>query len=152
MNDIFVSYRRDDSATIVDRIIGRLKSRFGKKAIFRDIDSIELGADFPSVIDRALNECKVFLAIVGEDWLESTADGRRRLDDPEDYVRFEIATALRRDELMVIPVRVKNAELPDAMDLPDDLQLLVTRTQRACEMTQTSKRTLLVCVTRSTSA
>jgi hypothetical protein len=69
----------------------------------------------------------VLIAVIGEDWLSSSdQEGQRRLDNPEDFVRIEIATALKRD-IRVIPVLVDGTSMPRATDLPDDLKTLVRR-------------------------
>jgi hypothetical protein len=72
-------------------------------------------------------ECEVLIAVIGAHWLTSTdGQGGRRLDNPEDFVRVEIATALRRN-IRVIPVLVDGALMPQSANLPDDLKPLVRR-------------------------
>jgi hypothetical protein len=92
-----------------------------------DIDGIPIGDDFVRVIEQRVGECDVLIAVIGTHWLNSTdqQDGRR-LDNPEDFVRMEIATALQRD-IRVIPVLVDGAMMPRSTDLPDDLKTLVRR-------------------------
>jgi hypothetical protein len=92
-----------------------------------DVNAIQPGRDFRKAIDDCIHECSVLLAIVGREWLESKdALGRRRLDDETDFVRLEIASALRRD-IPVIPVLVRGAKMPRAEQLPADLQELAYR-------------------------
>ena len=92
-----------------------------------DVTDIDPGRDFRLEIERAVGTCEVLLAVIGRDWLRTqTASGRRRLDDPEDYVRLEIAAALRRN-IPVIPVLVEGAGMPGAADLPEDLRPLANR-------------------------
>ena len=67
-----ISYRRDDSLDITGRIFDRLAGHFGREAVFRDIDSIPLGADFRCHIDRVLDESDIILAIVGPRWIGLT--------------------------------------------------------------------------------
>jgi hypothetical protein len=89
-----------------------------------DLDSIEPGTDFAEAIESAVRTCAVLLALVGPGWLTATDDhGRRRLDEPGDYVRFEIRTALEQG-VRVIPVLVDGAVLPRQQQLPTDLQKL----------------------------
>jgi TIR domain len=91
---VFVSYRREDTRHVAGRLADRLVERF---QVFMDMDTIEPGTDFTDVIRRAVNDCDVFLSIIGTQW--TTADdenGRRRLDDPNDWVVAETATALQR--------------------------------------------------------
>ena len=98
-----------------------------------DVNAIQPGRDFRKAIDDCIHECSVLLAIVGREWLESKdALGRRRLDDETDFVRLEIASALRRD-IPVIPVLVRGAKMPRAEQLPADLQELAYR--NAVELT-----------------
>ncbi len=98
-----------------------------------DVNAIQPGRDFRKAIDDSILECSVLLAIVGREWLESKdALGRRRLDDETDFVRLEIASALRRD-IPVVPVLVRGARMPRAEQLPADLQELAYR--NAVELT-----------------
>ena len=75
-----------------------------------DIDNIEPEEDFAEVLERALDSADVLLAMIGPQWSSITdAQGNRRLDDPNDFVRLEIATALR-GEIRVVPVLVRRCE------------------------------------------
>jgi hypothetical protein len=121
---IFISYRRDDSAAIALGIGQYLAKEFGRRNVFIDVD-INAGAKFPVVLERRLTECKVLLAVIGPNWLDVRNDaGKRRLDDPNDWVRLEIARALKRD-ITVIPVLIGGAELPKKADLSEDIQGLL---------------------------
>ena len=127
LGNIFISYRRSDSADIVGRIYDRLINRFGKELIFKDVDSIPLGIDFKEYLDQKVGECDVLLAIIGDHWLDaSDANGKYRLDDPTDFVRIEIQSALQRG-IPVIPLLVRGAQMPDGTRLPSGLQKLVYR-------------------------
>lgn len=124
---IFVSYRRSDSADIAGRIYDRLIGKFGKSPIFKDVDSIPLGLDFKEYLDTKVGECDVLLAIIGNEWLTaSDSNGKRRLDDPTDFVRIEIESALDR-KIPVIPLLVRDARMPREEDLPPSLRKLVYR-------------------------
>jgi TIR domain len=104
-----------------------LKARFGEDRVFIDLAGIEPGRDFRSIIDEHVGSCDVLLALIGRNWLHAAdKDGRRRLDTPEDFVRLEIAAALRRD-IAVIPVLVQGAAMPSKEELPPDLQALTWR-------------------------
>jgi len=121
MSRIFISYRRDDSAGYAGRLYDRLFSYFGSEEIFIDVGSIEPGQNFVTTIEAALGSCKVLLAVVGKDWLKVTdTTGRRKLDDPDDFVRLEIATALDRN-IRIIPILVGGATMPSAHELPPKL-------------------------------
>ena len=127
---IFISYRRDDAAGHAGRLADNLIERFGKNRIFRDIDNIEPGEDFVTKIENAVGSCDILLAVIGRTWLAPNGSGR--LDNPNDFVRLEIATALRRN-IRVIPVLVQRANMPKPEDLPDDLDSLTRR--NAVELT-----------------
>jgi hypothetical protein len=128
---VFISYRRSDQAAMAGRLYDRLTSRFGPDQVFMDVDSIDLGLDFVQILNRSLNHCKVLIAIIGKDWLTAEGeDGCRRLDNPGDFVRMEIATALSRD-IRVIPILVDGTPMPPADDLPDSLKSLAHRNGRS---------------------
>jgi class 3 adenylate cyclase len=118
---LFVSYRRDDTSGHAGRLYDRLVERFGADRLFIDIDTIRPGADFAQVIDEALERCDVLLALVGRNWLKA-ADRRRRrrLDNPDDFVRLEIEAALRRG-IPILPVLLQGAEMPSREELPPSL-------------------------------
>lgn len=121
---VFVSYRRDDSRLWTERLCDRLLPHFGSDALFKDVDSIPLGADFRSKLSAALATCDVLLAIIGDTWLTITdSSGGRRIDDENDFVRIEIETALQRS-LLVIPVLVNGAKMPAPEALPRSVQPL----------------------------
>lgn len=124
---IFISYRRDDSRGDAGRLTDDLKKFFGSNRTFRDIETIEPGVDFVEALNRAVSQCPVLLAIIGPNWLSAKdSEGRRRLDDVNDFIRLEIGTALRRN-IRVIPVLVGGAAMPKAEELPADLQTLARR-------------------------
>jgi len=123
---IFVCYRRDDSSGHAGRLFDKLVDQFGEDRIFMDIDTIEPGEDFVTVIENAVGSCEILIAIIGRDWLSSAGKTSRLLDNPNDFVRVEIAAALKRD-IRVIPVLVQRATMPKPQDLPDDLARLSRR-------------------------
>jgi len=127
MPNIFISYRREDSLGHTGRLFDRLGKHFGKTHVFMDIAGIEPGLDFVEAIDKAVSSCDVFIVVIGKQWLNVTdADGRRRLDNPEDFIRLELGTALRRN-IRVIPVLVQGATAPSSENLPEDLRMLSRR-------------------------
>jgi hypothetical protein len=130
---IFINYRRNDSEGEAGRLFDELTLQFSGNQVFMDVAAIEPGRDFRKAIDQSISSCSVLLAVIGPEWLESRdADGRRRLDDPNDFVRIELASALHRD-IPVIPVLVRSAKMPHADQLPDDLRDLAFR--NAVELT-----------------
>jgi tetratricopeptide (TPR) repeat protein len=125
---IFISYRREDSSGHVLALLPALRRHFGDR-IFKDTDNIPPGEDFVKFIKRELQSCSVLLAIIGKDWL-TVRDPRlrtRRLDNPDDFLRVELATALGTDRIRVIPVLIERATMPAAMDLPEDIAALAQR-------------------------
>jgi formylglycine-generating enzyme required for sulfatase activity len=122
MPKIIISYRRRDSEAITGRIFDRLVARYGRDAIFRDIDNIAPGIDFRSHIADALAHSDILLAIVGPNWAgRSSRAGRARIDDDNDLVRIEVETALRRGT-PVIPVLLGNTRMPSADHIPEGLK------------------------------
>jgi hypothetical protein len=127
MRAIFISYRREDTEGHAGRLFRDLSERFGKDMVFMDVAGVEAGRDFRRVIEQQVASCGVLLAIIGKNWLTVTdEEGRRRLDDPMDFVRFETANALKRD-IPVVPVLVHGARIPRPEQLPDDLKDLAYR-------------------------
>ncbi|MEP7286459.1 MAG: TIR domain-containing protein [Chloroflexota bacterium] len=125
---IFISYRRQDNISMIGRINDQLVATFGEKDVFKDMEDIPAGADFRVVLGKALDSSRIVLAIIGQHWLTMTdAAGLRRLDNPNDFVRIEIETALKHPNLVVIPVLIDNAVMPPANQLPDSLRELAYR-------------------------
>jgi hypothetical protein len=101
-----------------------LRSRFGEKSVFMDLDTLAPGVDFVERIQEAVGSCDVVLVLIGHDWLNMrNPDGVRRIDDPEDFVRLEVAAALER-QATVVPVLVEGAQMPTSQELPDDIRRL----------------------------
>lgn len=123
MSGIFISYRRDDSRGFAGRLADALDVAFGADKVFRDIDDIRPGEDFVGVISGQLAAIDVLLALIGPDWLAAEQDGRRRLDDPADFVRIEIERALATGK-PVWPVLVGGAQMPATEQLPESLRPL----------------------------
>jgi hypothetical protein len=126
MGGIFISYRREDTAGYARSLTDALAARFGQEAIFRDVDTLGPGEDFPDAIAAAVAQCDVLVALIGDKWLTAEKAGKRRLDDPRDFVRLEVAAALDRD-ILVIPVLLEHARMPSAEELPENLVELADR-------------------------
>jgi hypothetical protein len=121
---IFISYRREDTAANALGIGQYLEHEFGRKNVFIDVD-MRAGAKFPTVLEQRLAECKVMLVLIGPGWLTSRDEqGQRRLDNPDDWVRLEIAHSLKRN-ITVIPVRVNRVDLPLKTMLPEEIRGLL---------------------------
>lgn len=121
---VFINYRRDDAAGDAGRLFDVLTARFGKGAVFMDVEAIQPGADFADVIKQAVGSCDVVVTVIGKNWLtQPGAAGRRRLDDRHDLVRLEIQSALE-SKILVVPVLVQGAQMPRADQLPRTLARL----------------------------
>ena len=127
MAKIFISYRREDSQHQADRLYTALKPHVSDPLndIFIDIDNIPFGVNFIDYLNGKVEECDALLALIGGGWLEAKnpQTGIRRLDDPKDFVRIEIAAALSRG-IPVVPVLLDRAPVPTEEDLPYDLKAL----------------------------
>ena len=127
MAGIFINYRRDDSRGLAGRLADNLRRAFGSRAVFMDVDGMKPGLDFVKQLDAQVSQCDVVLAVIGTNWFDARDDkGQRRFDSEHDYVRIELASALKRD-IPVIPVLVDGATLPPEEALPDDLKSLARR-------------------------
>src|SRR5581483_8806870 len=127
MPGIFINYRRDDAPGVAGRLYDHLARKFTGGKLFIDVDAIKPGLDFVKQLDTQVSQCDALLAVIGPHWLAAAdSKGKRRLDDPHDYVRIEIASALKRD-IPVIPVLIDDAEMPAEADLPEDLAPLARR-------------------------
>src|SRR4030095_5715370 len=125
---VFISYRRQETAWPARQLYDGLVAELGANRVFKDVDNIEPGDDFVERIQSAVGSCQVLLALIGPQWLTITdAKGERRLDDPEDFVRLEVETALSRDDVRVIPILVDDAKMPRPQDLPMELAALTRR-------------------------
>ncbi len=127
MAGIFINYRRDDAPGVAGRLFDYLALRFSHRSLFMDVDAMKPGMDFAEQLDAQVSQCRVVLAIIGPHWLDAKDhSGQRRLDSDRDYVRIELASALKR-EIPVIPVLVDGAVMPSEENLSEDLKPLARR-------------------------
>jgi TIR domain/VHL beta domain len=127
MPGIFLNYRRDDAAGAAGRLHDYLARRFPRRDLLMDVDAIEPGFDFVKQLETQVSQCDALLALIGPHWLVAEDEqGRRRLEDEKDYVRIEIASALKRG-IPVIPVLLDGTPMPSQSELPDDLKSLTRR-------------------------
>jgi len=121
---VFLSYRREDAGPYARLLQSQLRERIPDARVFMDLDSIEAGLDFAEVIRAAVDSCTVFVALIGRQWATLVDEqGQRRLDNPDDFVRFEVQTALERG-VRVIPVLVDDAKPLRQQELPPELRKL----------------------------
>jgi ketosteroid isomerase-like protein len=123
---IAISYRREDSLPIAGRLYDRLRAEFGKTEVFMDFDSIPYGMDFRTHIKQTLARADVVVAVIGPSWAGPPSGSTRRIDDPSDFVRLEIAAALERG-IPLIPVLINDTPMPAAEALPKELEALAFR-------------------------
>ena len=124
---VFISYRRADSAGYAGRLMDRLDRELGRDLVSMDVDAIPLGTNFSKVLHEEVAKCSVLVAVIGPNWLDARDErGNRRLDNPNDFVRIEIAAALQRS-IPVIPILLEGARIPKADELPEDLKELALR-------------------------
>lgn len=125
---IFISYRRADSKYTARKIHDWLESEFGDENVFMDERDIPPGPDFRRVLGAEIEAADVMLVVIGKNWLNITDDaGNKRLWDEDDYVRFEVQTALEQRHKLVVPLLVDRATMPKHEELPDVLQDLAYR-------------------------
>ncbi|MDQ2768495.1 MAG: toll/interleukin-1 receptor domain-containing protein [Gemmatimonadota bacterium] len=135
---IFISYRRDDSSGHVVRLYDALSAHFGRKRLFFDIDHIAPGQDFVRVLEDSLNRSSVMIVVMGKRWGGTGKVGSRRIDDPGDFVRLEVASGLKRPELKMIPALISGAKMLGPAALPEELRDLSRR--NAIELSDTRWR------------
>ncbi len=125
MTAIFISYRRQDTRLIAGRIFEKLETALGAGAVFMDIDRIPFGVDFHSFLDEAVARARIVLVLIGHGWAEAKDEaGRRRLDNPDDFVRIEVESALRRN-IPMGAVLIDGAPVPRAEQLPESMRALL---------------------------
>jgi len=123
---IFISYRRADSPGYVRALLSEMRNTFGGKQVFLDMEDIAAGSDFPIIINEAIRNCELLLALIGPNWAElRDENGQRRIENLTDFVRLEINAALER-KIPIIPVLLENAKMPKADELPNELKQLST--------------------------
>jgi len=123
---VFISYRRDDAAGYAGRLEEALERSLGTGSVFRDVLDIAPGADFVQAIRTRLAGAQAVLVLIGPRWAGPGPDGRRRIDDPQDFVRLEVAEALA-SSAQVVPVLLPGATMPAEAELPPPLQPLARR-------------------------
>jgi hypothetical protein len=127
MSTVFISYRRQTAAGEARALFNDFVARLGKGSVFMDVDSISLGRDFRSVLQKTLASCDLMLVMIDKDWATAKDErGRIRLENTGDYVRMEIETALKRD-IAVTPVLIQGAHMPAADELPAEVRDLAYR-------------------------
>ena len=118
---VFISYRRDDSQVESQSIYHDLVREIGEENVFFDVDNIPFGVNFKTYLEEMVSECGLMLAMIGHNWADARdEDGNRRLDDPRDFVRIELESAVAQG-LQIIPVLLRGAKMPASSALPATL-------------------------------
>jgi hypothetical protein len=124
---IFINYRRGDEPGFTQALLGRLEQAFPAERLFIDVDNIPPGEDFVTMLESQVAQCDAMLTVIGNNWLDAADErGGRRLDDPHDFVRIEIESALKQGK-RVIPVLVHQARMPHPEELPEAIRPLSQR-------------------------
>jgi transcriptional regulator with XRE-family HTH domain len=127
---VFINYRGEDSHSYAALLYTHLARRFGHEQVFLDAESIPAGGDVAEELLGRVRSAQVLLTVIGPRWLTATGPtGRRRIDDPADWIRRELADAFAVG-VRVIPVLIDGAELPHETELPADIAALSGRQYR----------------------
>lgn len=128
MTRVFISYRREDTTPGFAALIHSRLTQEANSDVFMDVDNLPFGVDWEEHIRAALRDCDVALVLIGSLWLTVKDDaGRRRLDDPADVLRLEVAEVIARRRVRVIPVVFGQARMPKADELPPDIRALAAK-------------------------
>ncbi|CAD5374890.1 TIR domain-containing protein [Rubrivivax sp. A210] len=122
---IFISYRRDDSAGYARALYDELARHFGADRVFIDVDDIAAGQAFADVIAQAVGQSRVVLVLIGPRWLGERPGQPPRLADAGDFVHREIAGALAQG-LTLVPLLLDGARMPEPALLPPPLRALAS--------------------------
>jgi hypothetical protein len=124
---VFISYRREETAPYAGRLYDAMAARFGERNVFMDV-GLAPGVDFVERITEVVSGCVVLIVVMGPSWATvRDEEDNVRLADPDDFVRLEVETALRRHDVTPIPVLVGGARMPRAEQLPGEQRPLLRR-------------------------
>lgn len=129
MDNLFINYRRDDSAPQAKLIAKALGEVVHSDQIFLDTDSIDIGTEWPNSIQTALEKSNIVLIVIGPNWLKAGINewGQRRIDNENDWVRKEIANSLVDPNKKIIPILVEGATIPPESALPDCIKQITKK-------------------------
>ena len=122
---IFINYRRSDTQGYAGRLADSLGAYFGENRVFRDIEDIEGGSEYAKDIEKQVSGADAVIVLIGSEWLStSDVDGKRRIDNPEDWVAQEIIMAMNHG-IRIFPVLIEGTVLPRQEELPEPLAPLL---------------------------
>jgi hypothetical protein len=124
---VFICYRREETAPYAGRIYDAMVAKFGVENVFMDLD-LDPGVDFVDRITKVVSGCVALIVVIGPRWAQlQNEDGGKRIADPDDFVRLEVETGLKRDDVLLVPALVGGARMPRREELPEELQTLARR-------------------------
>jgi pterin-4a-carbinolamine dehydratase len=116
--DIFISYRRLDSAIFSQWLATQLRAAYGQDSVFIDTENIRDAVAWAQQVESSLKSASLVIVVVGKSWLSISDEfGRRRIDLPDDWVRREIEASLQNGK-RILPLLIEGAELPMREALP----------------------------------
>src|SRR5262249_50440497 len=140
MGGIFVSYRQADAKAWAISLRDDLAEVFGADQVFLDKDTLHAG-NWRDQIHAALERCKVVLIVIGPRWLSIADDQNHpRIHLADDVHHQEVALALSRSDVTVIPVLVDEASMPHPNQMPEDLRKLCDQQARKIGDTQSRRK------------
>lgn len=118
---VFLNYRRSQDQVRATKLCGELQ-RALRDPVFLDRSDIEAGRRWPDALEAALQRATCMLVLIGPRWLHAQDEesGKRRIDQPDDWVRREIEIALER-EVRLIPLLL-DCEPPSREHLPESIR------------------------------
>jgi TIR domain len=121
---VFLSYRHEEASAHAGWLHDEMEAEFGEDHVFIDAD-IEVSENFVQRITEVLAKCEVMVVMMGPRWATvEGGEGRPRLFESRDFVRFEVERALQRPDVKVVPVLVAGARMPDPQQLPESIREL----------------------------
>lgn len=109
MEQIFISYRRDDNISAAKLLKAILESELGKGTVFLDTTTMGPGEKWKETLKDAVTSAKVVIALIGPYWKGEKYWGTKNTEDnrllnAEDWVRLELETALLDKRKKIIPM------------------------------------------------
>ncbi|MEQ1696156.1 MAG: SUMF1/EgtB/PvdO family nonheme iron enzyme [Hyphomicrobiaceae bacterium] len=119
MAEIFISYRRSDSAHAAARLQLELQRIFGEESVFLDVTSLRVGGHYPAILQRELDRCQILILVIGPNKLDA-----QRLHESDDLIRHELEVVLARDDVLIVPVLLDATTMPDTSALPRSIDVV----------------------------
>jgi hypothetical protein len=104
--------------TFIDKLVSALRLA-GFQEVFVDKSGIKAGDNYETQIRRKIDECDLFLAVLGANWV-NILRGKRERDERDDVVR-EIKRA-RYKEKAIVPLLVDGTPMVPPKELPEKIR------------------------------